>query len=639
MTRLFTKTLFVLLLFIGSQANSQTLFNEEFNGTIGAWTTTTTNAANRQYAWDWCAQGRRRRINQTQPLRAPINSPTAANGAMAISADSIQYTISNPPAGPPYPVLKGDLTSPNIDCSNFSVVRLTFNQRFAPLNGGDISERGSMLTYSIDGGTTWVDTFDLNADMAANAATRDNQYSTPLCVNNSTQLQIKFIFDGDFYFWVIDDVKVEGVTANDLKIAPDYVGIAVNHKTPSAQIEPVFFAADAQNKGTTVVDMRLALDITGAGTYSAQDNETQVDPCAARRTGLETGRVEFYLSTATGANATTPGPGAPFTPAAIGVYNGTYTLSNPANANDDTPANNTFNFNFEVTADMFSKDNGTINGDIFPAVTNPGPSTVWAFGNMYHIVNTQFANYVEVAFGNAQAKVGKSFNVYLYKWDPATTTLNLANLGNALAFASGTIDATHLNNTPIRLEITDNNSFNPCLALDADSDYAVLIESNVLDSLNVSSCESLLDYRAARGESSNHYPRMRFGPMVKATNASGAYQLYTIGFGENQIPVTRLITNNNCVISTDEVVASTVAAEIQPNPASDQINVKVDLANAGKASVSIIDLAGRVLMTESRNFNTNEMLNYNVRNFANGVYNLTITTDNGTITKRFVVAK
>lgn len=626
-----------LMLTCALNAVAQVFYTETFNGSIGAWTTTVTNAGSRAYAWDFVPQGRRRRpLGQGTP-RVPISSPTASNGAMAFSGDSIQYAISNPLVGP-YPIIKGELTSPVINCSNYPVSYLRFYQRFIGLNGSNDSELGSMLAYSTDGGTNW-DTLDINTGLGASNLV-DNGVRLAICTNSSPNVRLKFIYEGDFYYWVVDDISLSGNSA-DLAIANDYVGIAYNHKTPLHQVEAQHFAVDGMNKYLTTQDMRMALNISGPNSdnFSAVDNETQVSPCTSLRPGLAPGRAEFYMTTATGPNATTPGPGAPFQPSRLGTYNGLYTLSNPASATDSFPADNTFSFNFEITDSVFAKDNGSINSRNFGG-RGTSPSDVWSYGNMYHTKSCGKLTSVEIAIGNAVAKRNKTIYVYVYKWQTGQTNINLTTIDhpNFVAYAPITLDNTHQDDRPFRVSLLDPNSNPGAITLQADADYLVVVESTVRDSIEISTCEGLLNYTAVRGETGSKYSRPRLASMIIAKNTAGVLTLYPRGYGDDQIPIVRMVVQD-CSIDVNQVQSEEASIELSPNPASEYLTLELGSAQLAEGLVQITDLAGRVLLTETHTVGKGSPVMLALKSLPNGAYNLTVKTEKAFASKSFIVAK
>lgn len=82
-----------------------------------------------------------------------------------------------------------------------------------------------------------------------------------------------------------------------------------------------------------------------------------------------------------------------------------------------------------------------------------------------------------------------------------------------------------------------------------------------------------------------------------------------------------------------------VGLSVYPNPASDVLNVKFELASAGKVSVELFDMAGQLVRTES--FGTPgigvQSRPVSVNGLASGMYHLKLQTEQGVANTRVVV--
>jgi hypothetical protein len=101
------------------------------------------------------------------------------------------------------------------------------------------------------------------------------------------------------------------------------------------------------------------------------------------------------------------------------------------------------------------------------------------------------------------------------------------------------------------------------------------------------------------------------------------------------------LTLKEASVGVSNLTAGVEDMKIYPNPASDEAHVSFQLKNAGNVQFSIFDAAGREAFThaaERMNAGGHE-INISVADLASGVYNVVITTDNGTITQRLSVVK
>ncbi|MBC7696070.1 MAG: Omp28-related outer membrane protein [Burkholderiales bacterium] len=78
-----------------------------------------------------------------------------------------------------------------------------------------------------------------------------------------------------------------------------------------------------------------------------------------------------------------------------------------------------------------------------------------------------------------------------------------------------------------------------------------------------------------------------------------------------------------------------------PNPAKNNATLTIDLVQNETISINVVDVMGRQVFTESMNdFSAgNHTINLNTENWANGVYNVNISTENGTTSRKLVINK
>lgn len=153
---------------------------------------------------------------------ATILSPTASNGFVILDSDFLDNagTAGNFGGGiAPSPHLS-TLVSPVIDLSGESNVVLTFNQYYRRFLGpGGTVTPASYVDLSTDGGATWGTTITLNSGVGVNGSTtRDDQQilNVTSVLAGVAQARMRFRFDGDYYFWMVDDIKLTGLEDYDL---------------------------------------------------------------------------------------------------------------------------------------------------------------------------------------------------------------------------------------------------------------------------------------------------------------------------------------------------------------------------------------------------------------------------------------
>lgn len=150
--------------------------------------------------------------------RAPIQSATRTNGFVIIDSDwldnnGIPGNFGGGVAPAPHMAY---LITETIDLSGETSVDFSFTQyyrRFAG-PGGSQAVPATYVDFSIDGGNTFPYSITYNGDISVNSATPDNDVEARDVSNwvaGQSQVQMRFRFDGDYYFWMVDDVTLQSV--------------------------------------------------------------------------------------------------------------------------------------------------------------------------------------------------------------------------------------------------------------------------------------------------------------------------------------------------------------------------------------------------------------------------------------------
>jgi len=151
----------------------------------------------------------------------PIATPSQTNGIAIFDSD---YLDNNGVAGSSAfgtgtspSKHKGELISPRIDLTGGTNkgLQLSF---YSFYRNFDITSLA--VCFSIDDGATWttpVEYKTLNPNMTLGKVTI-NDNSILNGVSNLTQCRVKFIFEGDYYFAIIDDVSISFVPQYDFTI-------------------------------------------------------------------------------------------------------------------------------------------------------------------------------------------------------------------------------------------------------------------------------------------------------------------------------------------------------------------------------------------------------------------------------------
>ncbi len=313
-----------------------------------------------------------------------IQSTTVANGIAYFAG--IQY------------LLAGNVTSQNawiqmtnsIDCSAHSVVSLEFEQAYRAFN----TDR-TYVEVSLDGGATWVQTTDINPNVAANSSTTETVAIRNFNVNNSPTVKFRFRWEntstspsGSGYAWQIDDVSIKTLSDHDIAIDKYLYGTTTNNKTlyyhqiPLSQTAPIEASAVLKNRGS--------------------QNQTNVVFTATESVnGVYTGNSTPVGILSNGGDSVVVAPN--FTPSAFGNYKMDYSIS--YNNIDDYPLNNTVDsYKFSVGQSIYARDSSTqtsttiVYGQISPA--NMTPLNGMEAGNSFTMAQTANLTAIDFQFGN-----------------------------------------------------------------------------------------------------------------------------------------------------------------------------------------------------------------------------------------------
>lgn len=585
------------------------LYSETFNGGKGAWTSVGISAAKDTFTWD--PKG----ISRGALGEYVIDAPTANNGTMIFDADYLTTqgdTLKIPAGSPPYPNHHGELISPIINCSSFNSVTLKFFELYRGLNGS------TFISYSTNGGTTWATPIEVNADLPAGDITEGGKFlkiELPALANQA-QARIKFIFNGDFYAWIIDDVKLLGKAPFDIAVQPDQFFFPFSFATPASQIttDTSTFSGDLANFGTTAaVNLKMKVQVTNSlGAFLHRDSL-------------------IVASLAPGAKDTTfffpksyiPGKMDP------GVYTITYSVEGgPGSPADADPTNNSQKQDFIVTDNLYSKDDGqNINSGV--RAPNDGDyfignlyntSTDWKAADKFSASEITFGAFMDRSDGMLK---GKSVTIYLAELLPTI--------------------APDFNNFDLNKSITENPAQIKIVGIgtyDFKEDQAEVATVAIQEIVNFTDKVPLkkgtrylvgVSYKDASNKAYNY-----------VETDIDYYYISSLLFGAGQwggsfAPVARLRLDISTAV--DELALPDYTLQLSPNPATDLIRAQVNFDKKTDANFIIADINGRVLEFKSQKGILKESFDFNVRSYAPGTYLMRISTDEGTKTKKFIIQR
>lgn len=140
----------------------------------------------------------------------PVSSPSQANGVALFDSDFLDNggtqgafgTGTSPSAH------RGELISPVFDLTGYTDYEIMLKVYLLYRN---FQINNLSIAFSTDSGSSWgpeVDMRDYQPDMQEGFAYIPFPADTLAGLSNLTQVRVKFVFDGDYYFALVDDATV-----------------------------------------------------------------------------------------------------------------------------------------------------------------------------------------------------------------------------------------------------------------------------------------------------------------------------------------------------------------------------------------------------------------------------------------------
>lgn len=436
------------------------------------------------------------------------------------------------------------------------------------------------VIVSNDGGTTWTE-FQVNQSQAVNTNSANPasiQVNITSVAGNQANVRIGFRYKGVYdWFWAVDDIEMAELEENDITLNSIYWG-AVGNWGPRLPYykTPLAQADEVVFSAVAMNNGSLAQTVTFGGAIPSPAFAGSSAPMLLPVSATDT------LDLTTG-----------FTPTAVGNFAFTGTLTNGTDAN---PADNTLPaINFATTTHDYSRTLPAATGGLF----NQGNKYV--MGNIFDITAAADATGVR-AFIASTSVAGQLFSARIYgTTGPEFDLIAETELHELAAGELGTF---------VTLQ------FDSPVPLDANGSYLIAISTPgsggvgndiVLGTNGVS--EEQTTY--LRDETDTWF-YMTSTPMVELT------------FDPS--------------LSIEDAEANSYGVSVYPNPANEEVKVSFNLNGASSASVNVIDMTGKVVASQEATAGSNAV-SINTSNLSAGIYTVSFTANNTTVTKKLVVKK
>ena len=584
-----------------------------FDGGLNGWTVPPAFGCE----WEWGQHG----FIDTDDLNDKADlfscSCSAQNGVAALNA------LCNP--NPSFSL--AELVSPTIDLSFVSLdkklgVRFTQTGVIGNVANNDLPLTSIMV--STDGGETFIDTIFLNIV---------EPFQTPFCntklvplpdeVIGADQFVFKFVFSGDSFFWMIDDVRVVELYENDLRISEDYFAVPPNYSMPMEMNEPIGFRSEVQNRGCLDQEnVSLAVEIHQDDTHEMIFSDTVLIGA------LNAGEVSDIVSFD---KVFLPDPGH--------AYTGYYKVE--SGNEDEYKIDNIKSFQFKTSGNTFSKqkDRFSINGG-FRAFGNEfryevGTCFHVPSGNsaLAHSISFALANGRQLAFGDVIENVG----INLYKWKE---DLNGDLMANEDEIDTIGLSFYEVNDASLQMWDAIEVVFDSLIQLEGGAYYIAAVDyfSPVTIygqqiPMFISASEEI-NYNAMFDHSeTSGVPRF-----VSVLRTPDELDFQTNAWGLLRVPFIQI--NATMITDTKEEVNDQSMFSIFPNPNTGQFYLKMaGETHLDKFAYEIYDICGRLALPRQNVEGYVSQLPIDASQLGNGLYNLRVVFGDQAVNQLFLKTK
>lgn len=436
--------------------------------------------------------------------------------------------------------------------------------------------------------------------------------------------------------------------------APGPGSIPLNQwKTSSANAYKFYTGAFLANVGTndqTNVKLKSTLTFTPTGGSASVVAQDSVEVPAFNSIDSA---IEVLSPRSTAVN-----------PTQTGKYTMTYNIT--SDATDENPLDNSVSVSVDVTANIFCKAPLDSKGDpILTGSVKAGAATPLTWGPLFYVTKGGYQaqsfrlsiNDNDTTDHSLNSTVG-NLDIYLFKWADGNADGIIQGTELSIKGAASRVFTTaDSNNQMFTANIGNPDGTAGTVVLEDNSWYWAAVD--MPESIFLG-CNDDINYfnrtNAAKNATTsvNDFWAPNFFGTVDAMLSSGS-NIRMIPFGvseagsasidsasfsgtRNSTPAVALITGLFDVgVKETQTVSSEVS--LYPNPATDNINVTINLASLShRADIKIIDAVGRNVYTERRKDIQNDKVTISTKQLAAGNYYLVFFGDNGTVFKPFTVS-
>ena len=633
----------------GNTSAQPTLYWESFEGGIEAngWTTEGTCAtadSNVNAGWKYLPDGL---IDKGAYIfaGAGISSPTLCDGAVGVDSDyddnaGIEGNFGGGPCPAPAQHI---LVSPEINTADWDVegLSLMWNQALRQFQ--------STYFFSFrtqDGEEEWSDwkDFAVNTEFETNGDfnNTDVQRHFMSGAAGHDMIQIRFVYNANYYMWAIDDVRIVETEANNLRVQSNFYAIAPWASIPADQVYPYGALADIRNAG--------AADQTNVVlNHTLVNSDTQEE--------IHNSDLVYGTVVADSTYENRLNPELVVVPTVDGNYTGTYTVTQ--DQPDFDISDNSISYNFSVGGNTFGLEDGfTRSVAVAESVYDVGAPLSYAFGNYYRPVVDAEVERIVWGVNNPADMVDKTVQIYLLQWTD-TNGDQIAESGERrfIGFSDYTFNGTEGDNAIFETVLENFDNPGEPIMMQGGFGYIVIVEyqaSTSDDPQFFMLASEARDYNAAVlaadtmvawGLADMHTYSAVLGHSPDGNIANIDYEVTELDvndtrifFGHDIVPLVRVIVKG---VNTVDQLPLDNSISAYPNPSSDKVQVKLEFTQPySDVKLRLIDNLGRVVYYKALDQTITEHVEtISVNDLPSGNYLLQVETIDGQRSVPVIVTK
>ena len=515
-------------------------------------------------------------IDANGPAIGPaFASTTAANGFAWYDADAAGDGSS----------VDAQLTYNTVmDFSSFPAVAVNFESFYQEYQTQVFVE---VSTNGLSGPWTQYEVHTNITDNGATANPEDVLVNISSQAGGQSNVAVRFNYVGGWgFFWQVDDFAMVEAYENELETTWAHFssGTETNeyYMIPTDQITEITFGSLVQSNGvTTQTGVQMTAEVNSGSEYSGTSSQSV--------TLMEAQSDTFSIETPNG-----------WTPSGAGTYN--LVISTASDQTEQLPANNDEVYEpITVGGNVYARDNNIISSGFAGFISTQGDPI--AVGNTFEIFSDVSFGYVDVGITTAAQSEGQLMYAAVYKWNGVDN----------FDYVTQSSDHTILNSelgTVVSLPLQQNvNAVAGDIFLICGGHYGGS------DPVQIAQAQPTQEQTVLAVHSSG----LLAGADPSAIVARINYQLTDVGIDEAGAPT---------------------GVSIYPNPADQSTLLSYAIGQEGEVSLTLTDLSGKVILTENYGHQVagEHKSEISTAELSNGVYFYTLTVNDKSITKKFVVS-